>query len=128
MSGEAAREWLSVIEDDLKQVINNLDGPRPSPTGAAYHCQQAAEKLVKAILVSHDVDFPRTHDIAALIGLIPSQHPLKSDLMRFRQLTPYAIAYRYPVEDEWEMPSVEELRAWLNAIEQSLAELRSLLS
>ena len=128
MSGDAAREWLSVIEDDLKQVINNLDGPMPSPTGAAYHCQQAAEKLVKAVLVSLELDFPRTHDIAALVGLIPSGHPLKNDVMRFRQLTPYAIAYRYPVEDEWEMPDAEALRAWLSAIEHSLAKFKAFLS
>lgn len=128
MSADAAREWLSVIDDDLRQVVNNLDGPRPSPTGAAYHCQQAAEKLVKALLVLLDQDFPRTHDIAALIGLIPPHHPLRNELTHFRQLTPYAVAYRYPAEDEWEKPDAKELRTWLNAIEQSFAKLRALVS
>ncbi len=50
MASEAAAAWLIVVDDALRQVINNLHGPLPSLAGAAYHCQQAAEKLVKAVL------------------------------------------------------------------------------
>lgn len=50
MASEAAAAWLIVVDDDLRQVVNNLHGPLPSLAGAAYHCQQAAEKLVKAVL------------------------------------------------------------------------------
>ena len=28
---------------------------------AAYHCQQAAEKYLKAVLQEHQIVFPRTH-------------------------------------------------------------------
>lgn len=45
MLSEAAAAWLAVVDDDLRQVVNNLHGPLPSLAGAAYHCQQAAEKL-----------------------------------------------------------------------------------
>ena len=51
MAADAAASWLKIVDEDLRQVVNNLQGPLPSPAGAAYHCQQAAEKLVKAALV-----------------------------------------------------------------------------
>jgi len=80
MVSEAAAAWLAVVDDDLRQVVSNLHGPLPSLAGAAYHCQQAAEKLVKAALVEARTVFPKTHDIGALVGLLPDSHPLKNQL------------------------------------------------
>jgi hypothetical protein len=60
MAAEAVAGWLAVVDDDLRQVVNNLHGPMPSLSGAAYHCQQAAEKLVKAVLVEANIAFPKT--------------------------------------------------------------------
>jgi hypothetical protein len=67
MATDAVADWLAVVDDDLRQVVNNLYGPMPSLIGAAYHCQQAAEKLVKAVLVEASTAFPKTHDIAAML-------------------------------------------------------------
>jgi HEPN domain-containing protein len=86
------------VDEDLRQVVNNLQGPLPSPAGAAYHCQQAAEKLVKAALVKPGLAFPKTHDIAALVGLLPAQHRLKDKFRSFEKLTPFGVAYRYPLK------------------------------
>lgn len=55
MASSGPPDWLAVVDDDLRQVTNNLHGPMPSLGGAAYHCQQAAEKLVKAVLVEADI-------------------------------------------------------------------------
>lgn len=96
MASEAAAAWLVVVDDDLRQVVNNLHGPLPSLAGAAYHCQQAAEKLVKAAPVETRTVFPKTHDIGALVGLLPDNHPLKRKLANLAKLTPYGVAYRYP--------------------------------
>ena len=35
---------------------NCLDGPHYLPEIAAYHCQQAAEKLVKAVLIHGGIE------------------------------------------------------------------------
>ncbi|CAN5920526.1 HEPN domain-containing protein [soil metagenome] len=115
MAGDASAAWLAIVDDDLRQVINNLHGPMPSPAGAAYHCQQAAEKLVEAVLAESKTPFPRTHDIAALVALLQSEHPLKDGLRAFEKLTPYGIAYRYPAEDEWDIPSAQTIEAWAAA-------------
>ena len=89
----------------------------PSPIGAAYHCQQAAEKLVKAVLVEANTAFPKTHDIAALVGLLPSGHRLKAKLHSLEKLTPYGVAYRYPAEDDWDVPSTRTIEAWKDEID-----------
>jgi HEPN domain-containing protein len=117
MAIEEVAGWLVVVDDDLKQVVNNLHGPMPSLSGAAYHCQQAAEKLVKALLVQAGLAFPKTHDIAALVGLLSDSHRLKKALNSLTKLTPYGVAYRYPAEDEWDVPSTETIEAWRSEIE-----------
>ena len=118
MASEAATAWLAIVDDDLRQVVNNLHGPLPSLAGAAYHCQQAAEKLVKAVLVDTRTAFSKTHDIGALVGLLPVGHPLKAKLAGLAKLTPYGVAYRYPAEDVWDLPSAAMIETWKATIEE----------
>jgi len=35
-----------------------------------FHAQQAAEKFIKAFLVRHQIEFPKTHDIGLLRQLV----------------------------------------------------------
>ncbi len=69
-----------------------------------FHAQQAAEKLLKAVLVAAGANYPRTHRLAELIDLLCAAGvrvpPEFDDL---RQLTPFAVEFRYdvvPEEDE----------------------------
>lgn len=56
--------WLAKADEDLSAgrilLINELCDP------AAFHVQQALEKVLKALLIAVAVDVPRTHDIGAL--------------------------------------------------------------
>lgn len=45
------------------------------PSVAAFHCQQAAEKYLKAFLTWHGVEFPKTHDIGVLLDLVETVAP-----------------------------------------------------
>jgi HEPN domain-containing protein len=119
MSVETARSWLKVAKSDLRQVRNNLFGPEPTTSGAAFHCQQAAEKLVKALLVLEDIAFRKTHDIEALVALLPSNHQLRPAVSSLEHLTPFATIYRYPAEDEPEEPTQEDVTQWLHELEQA---------
>ena len=116
--------WLAVVERDLKAARNCLFGPEPTEEAAAYHCQQAAEKLVKAVLVSEGVNAPYSHDIRVLVGLLP-KYPLAALLLPLARFTPYATAYRYPVDDPFgapPSPSVEEVADWVKEIEGAKVE------
>jgi HEPN domain-containing protein len=123
MASEAAR-WLAIAERDLKAVRNNLLGPEPTTEVAAYHCQQAAEKLVKAALIAADIDPPRWHDIDGLVHLLPGDNQLRGMLFPLARFAPYAVAYRYPVPDPDvlpDIPTTDEVTAWLGELEHVMA-------
>ncbi|MGC8638991.1 MAG: HEPN domain-containing protein [Isosphaeraceae bacterium] len=64
---------------------------------AIYHCQQAAEKAVKAFLVFRDRDPDKTHDVDGLLVQAAAFEPaLAASRPAGRRLTPYATLYRYP--------------------------------
>ncbi|MGQ0664299.1 MAG: HEPN domain-containing protein [Pseudomonadota bacterium] len=122
-----ASAWFTAVEDDLRQVRNNLHGPEPSATGAAYHCQQAAEKLVKAALVTADIDTPKWHDIAALIHRLPDGHPWIPAFLPLAELTVFASAFRYPghpAELVPPQPTPAEIQSWHDRIQGLLTRLR----
>lgn len=92
--------WISYAEDDLGLAHYALTMPDSRPYRLiAYHAQQCAEKYLKAYLVSHDIDFPYTHDIGKLSKLCGS-HTWIEKIKDAEELTPYAITARYPGVDE----------------------------
>ena len=77
----------------------------------AFHCQQAVEKYLKALLVRHGIEFARTHDIRKLLALIAGIHPEIAILLRDADLlTPFGVELRYP-GDSPELVPGEELSA-----------------
>ncbi len=62
---------------------------------AAYHCQQAAEKLIRALLLQHDIEPGLDHHLDVLIGKLPDGDPWKATLTPLHKYTPYATTYRY---------------------------------
>jgi HEPN domain-containing protein len=90
------------------------------PRQAAFHLQQAAEKLLKAVLISEGLAFPFGHQIGALAALLPLDHPWRADLAAYDALTEFATALRYPSPDgglppEPDRAALEEARASLSA-------------
>jgi HEPN domain-containing protein len=67
------------------------------PDTAIYHCQQAAEKAVKAYLAFCDREIERVHDVEALIRSAASCDKRFTGWIDVGiELTPYAHLYRYP--------------------------------
>ncbi|HXQ68286.1 MAG TPA: HEPN domain-containing protein [Alphaproteobacteria bacterium] len=120
--------WLEIARGDLLAARNCIDGPHFLPGFAAYHCQQAAEKLVKAILVHRGIEPPKSHDIDTLADRLSSADRSRFALASLGRLTPYAIAFRYPEEDlEPSIPGRDEIVSWISeieaAIQRAVAEL-----
>ncbi len=95
------KAWLMKAADDLQAAHQLLTGS-PKVLGAAvFHCQQAAEKVMKGFLAWHDVPFRKTHDLeeigAACIAVEPTLKPIVD---RAVPLTEYAWRFRYPGEPE----------------------------
>lgn len=125
MAREEVIQWLAVVERDLRAARNCLFGPEPTSEAAAYHCQQAAEKLVKAVLVFLAVDPPFSHDIRTLVVLVPDE-AWRGRLAAMARFTPFATAYRYPVEDPLSVPDpppIAEVAGWVREIQAAGALL-----
>lgn len=100
MDDATAREahaWLAKARRDLDSARRLLSDTPPYRDTAAYHCQQAAEKAIKALLCARGTPFPRSHDLTMLVSLAADA---LGDVRRLADaaavLTPYATLYRYP--------------------------------
>jgi nitrogen fixation NifU-like protein len=109
---ELVQVWLTKARSDLTSARKLAAEPEPCLDTAIYHCQQAAEKGIKAFLVCHDQPFEKTHDLTELVELaLPFSPAFVAWRDAASRLTPYASDFRYPgprIE-----PSQEELQCAL---------------
>jgi HEPN domain-containing protein len=91
------RDWLSKADLDCDVSA------RPASEGdrfrdiVAFHCQQAVEKYLKSILVRHQVEFRKTHDIERLLHILRAVQPsIAETLADAKWLTPFGVDIRYP--------------------------------
>ena len=95
---ELTAEWVGKAEDDFYSADLVLHaGQFPIADTACFHCQQCAEKYLKAFLQEQQVQFLRKHDLKALLNLCLALdgdfETLRDDLLH---LEGYAVAVRYP--------------------------------
>ena len=122
---DLVQEWLGKADSDLLAARVLLGAELPGYDAVAFHSQQAAEKLLKALLVRHQVEFPKTHDLGELMLLLKPFHPrLGEDLVEAEALTPHAVDSRYP---GFEVVSNDEARALLELAEGVERRVRHLL-
>lgn len=64
--------------------------------GSAFHCQQAAEKALKAALIAAGLPAPRIHRLVELHAAIPEPGLAHIDPDDLEELQPWAVVGRYP--------------------------------
>ncbi|HUT24761.1 MAG TPA: HEPN domain-containing protein [Sumerlaeia bacterium] len=118
------KQWLDRGEEDLGVAKELTEGGKPYFSAIGFHCQQAAEKFLKALLTYRQVRFPRTHDIARLLDLVATvDEDLAGTLADCVELTPFAVETRYPAtasEVTW-----GDIRALLALAEEARTGTRS---
>ena len=91
------RQWLIKADHDLRSAERLMSGNDPLLDTAVYHCQQAAEKALKAFLTSHEVIFSKTHLLVTLVAQCTDIDPDFINLSDAAEmLTPLATEFRYP--------------------------------
>ncbi|MES1181061.1 MAG: HEPN domain-containing protein [Verrucomicrobiota bacterium] len=106
---ELVRDWLTRADHDLRSARALAALEDTLLDTAIYHCQQAAEKSMKAWLQSKDDPFPKTHDIGRLVKQAEKLNPGFSQFEKAASvLTPYVSAFRYPGGSDEPMPTREE--------------------
>jgi HEPN domain-containing protein len=125
--------WIVSAEFDLDAARRCLADP-PNVVASAYHCQQAAEKLIKALLVALRIAYPRGrsgHDIGLAAAQNPSDHNLRAAAETFDAIADWAISFRYPADDPLQaepLPEPQEVATWLQRIDAFRAEVASLIA
>jgi HEPN domain-containing protein len=117
--------WLAKASEDMA-VAALVREEYPLP--AAFHAQQALEKLLKALLIAAGQDIRRTHDLDALAkdankfwpDLIPVRFPLA-------ELNRWYLTSRYPGADD-PPPSLTEIEEALRGIEALLTAIKAALN
>ena len=82
-----------------------------------FHCQQAAEKMLKALLSDLGTTFHKTHELGALMdSLARAGAPLPGEFENLDRLTPFGAVYRYDDYDGTESLNRLEIRAILRSL------------
>jgi len=91
--------WLAKAQQDLRSAIWLISSPDHLYNAVGFHCQQAAEKSIKAYLTWQDEPFEKTHSLIALVSMCLHFDPAFEQLRQAAaSLTPYAVTFRYPGE------------------------------
>jgi HEPN domain-containing protein len=88
--------WFLVAEKDLQVADVLILQDLWAYDILCFHCQQGVEKYLKALLVYHDLDLPKVHDIRQLLAILL---PLDQEVLSLQDavdLNDYAVRYRYP--------------------------------
>jgi HEPN domain-containing protein len=91
-----AEAWLETAREDREMAGLAASNGHLAP--AAFHCQQAAEKILRALLLQHNVE-AREHSLVELLEMVEKQArlvPPPEVVTAARKLDPHHIQARYP--------------------------------
>jgi HEPN domain-containing protein len=111
---EEVRIWLEQAKRDLDTAQYLFTGKRYKES--SFYCQQAAEKGLKAVLISKKEKLVKIHDLVKLSSLVDIDSSLRNDC---KELTTVYIDARYPDTNLGEY-SKEETLEDLNRAERVL--------
>jgi HEPN domain-containing protein len=84
---------LRVAHEDLAgaRLLASADN-----RNAVYLCEQAAEKVIRALLTAEGEHAGIRHQLDEMVDLVPDENPIKPALRAIERLAAYATTYRYP--------------------------------
>jgi HEPN domain-containing protein/predicted nucleotidyltransferase len=92
-------EWLEKAEGDYQAARLLWRENKDLKDQVCFHCQQAGEKYLKALLQEFGVPVPRTHDLKEVLELaLPHCKSLRSFRRGAKFLSRFAVQPRYPGE------------------------------
>ena len=89
--------WMEFAKSDLA-LARQGNFPEVRLGALCFHCQQAAEKALKAVLLKSQVEFPPTHNLKKLFDLLPAPLSAPPDVIEAAKLGDYILKGRYPLD------------------------------
>jgi HEPN domain-containing protein len=121
------RQWIAKAEEDLKNAEHTLTLVEDCPfSTVCFHAQQCVEKYLKALLIFHALDFPRTHDVVKLFHILPAHNRPDIPLAALATLNRYVVETRYP--GDWEPFDREEANDAVDIARDLRQKVRTVMS
>ena len=102
MMNPEVKQWFDFSVLDLGVAEHLYETYHPCPYEIiCYHCQQAAEKAIKAVILFSDLKggLPRSHDLSFLLNQIRNRYSVSERILDYAdELSQYGVATRYPNE------------------------------
>lgn len=131
MNVKIVEEWLERVRRDLVMARKACEGDDAVPDQAAYHVQQAAEKLTKAALVALQKRPRKGHEIGEFAKRLPVAFAHRERFLALARFTKFVWVHRYPGEEgapSEPEPTAAEALAWIAEIEALKAEFERWLA
>lgn len=95
---EIVHEWISKADEDFEFARVNFEEGKSFFAQICFHFQQAAEKYLKAYIITHELEFLKIHDLPSLLKICMSKDSTFEQLREdCEYLTTFYIDTRYPV-------------------------------
>ena len=119
----ATREWVHKAEDDYQAAAKLAEGSGPFHDQDCFHCQQSAEKYLKALLDELGLHISKIHVLES--HLLPlATH--RGELLKLRRgllfLTDFAVDMRYPGNNASKRQAMSALR-WAGNVRESCGDI-----
>lgn len=91
-------DWLLKTDRDFGLASLAHQHTPEYPDLICYHCQQAAEKYLKSLVIHYDLPLRKTHDLEELLDLLSPSMTAIVELFyeNARILNDYSVQIRYP--------------------------------
>lgn len=123
---DASRRVIAAYLDDAELDLDAARRLSASPPNrlAAFHLQQAAEKLVKGVRLARGLRLTADHSIAFLLEELAPDDDWRHKLAVLEPLSSYATSYRYPsgVGKRKPGPDHDEVVVWTKTITGLIVE------
>jgi HEPN domain-containing protein len=107
----STRAWVRKAESDFQLAASIARRNEPFHDEQCFHCQQCAEKYLKALLEELGLRVPKTHNLVAMLPLLQPHHAVLRSLRRGADfLTRFAVETRYPGDSATKRQAASALR------------------
>ena len=90
-------EWIAKAEQDLGMAELAIANKPEYKDLICFHCQQSAEKYLKAYLIRLEINFKKSHSLIYLLDLLAIQENVPDSIYGTAEiLEDYSVEIRYP--------------------------------